>query len=132
MEYFLDNWSNFASLLSVAISLLAAYSAWQARNAAREARRETRRAIRRDLTTIDLQRAIALAERLKELHRFNRWETCLEHYQPLRVTLVEVHARHPALTAELKETLDDAILNIIVTENEASIALSSENRPSNS
>ena len=32
------------------------------------------------------------------------------------------------MTAELKETLDDAILNIIVMENEVSIALSSENQ----
>ena len=87
MDYLLDNWGSFIgvaglviTILGVIISYLAFRRAGKARDAAAAAEiasKETRAAMTRYLTAVDLQRAIALLQRLKEMHRANRWETCL-------------------------------------------------------
>lgn len=133
MEYFLDNWGGFIGIaglvitgIGVIISYLAFHRAGKARDAAAAAEvasKETRAAMTRTLTTVDLERAIALLQRLKEMHRANRWETCLEHYQPLRVLLSEIRSRHPALTSELQRTLETAILDVTEMENAIVAAL---------
>ena len=133
MDYFLDNWGRFIGIagliitgLGVIISYLAFHRAGKARDAAAAAEiasKETRSAITRTLTTVDLERAIALAQRLKELHRANRWDTSLEHYQPLRVMLSEIRSRHPALTPELRRTLETAIIDVTGMENAVIAAL---------
>lgn len=133
MNYFLENWGNFVgalgliiTLLGLIVSFLAFKRAGKARDAAEAAEaasRETRSTITRSLTTVELERAIALVQRLKDLHRANKWETSLEHYQPLRVTLAEIRSRHLNLTSELRQTLDDAILNVTTMENDVSTAV---------
>ncbi len=133
MDYLLDNWGSFIgaaglviTILGVIISYLAFRRAGKAREAAAAAEvasKETRAAMTRYLTAVDLQRAIALLQRLKEMHRANRWETCLEHYQPLRVLLSEIRSRHPTLTPELQRTLETAILDVTEMENTLVAAL---------
>ena len=133
MDYFLDNVGNVASvlglvitILGVIISYLAFRRAGKARDAAAAAEiasKETRAAMTRSLTTVDLERAIALVQRLKELHRANQWVTSLEHYQPLRVMLSEIRSRHPALTPELQRMLETAILDVTEMENTLVAAL---------
>ena len=133
MDYFLDNVGSVASVLGLVvtavggiISYLAFRRAGKARDAAAAAEvasKETRAVMTRSLTTVDLERAIALVQRLKELHRANQWATSLEHYQPLRVMLSEIRSRHPALTPELCQILDDAILNVIEIENAVTMAV---------
>ena len=133
MDYFLDNVGSVASVLGLVvtaaggiISYMAFRRAGKARDAAAAAEiasKETRAAMTRSLTTVDLERAIALAQRLKELHRLGRWETCLEHYQPLRVLLSEIRSRHPALTPELRRTLEMAIIDVTEMGNALVAAL---------
>lgn len=133
MNYFLDNVGSFiggAGLFITIIGAVISYRAFlragkarDAASAAEVASNETRAAMTRSLTTVDLERAIALVQRLKELHRSNKWETSLEHYQPLRVMLSEIRSRHPCLTAELRQILDDAIINVIEIENAVTMAV---------
>ena len=126
----LNQWGGLIGLIGAIISsfglvvaFVAAYRAQRAREAAEEASEATRAAITRSLTTVDLERAIALVQRLKDLHRANKWETSLEHYQPLRVMLAEIRSRHSSLTPKLRQALDDAILNVREIENAVSSAV---------
>ena len=124
MNYFLEHWGDFASLLGFIITI--AGLSWAIRSA-REARKsataaeaasiETREAITRVLTIVDLERAVALIQRLKVLHREKNWESGLEHYQTLRAMLADIDAKHPALTPELHTTLREAIVQIKVIED---------------
>ena len=119
MNYFLENWGSFVGLLGllvgiagVVFSVAAFQRAGKARDAAEAAKQATSIAISRSLATVDLERAIALTQRLKELHRVQRWEASLEHYQPLRVFLAEIRSRHPGLSPELQDRLREAIVDI--------------------
>lgn len=133
MVYGLDNWGNWVGVAGLVITIIGAvisYFAFRRAGKAREAAEaaeaasdETRSAITRSLTTVDLERAVALVQRLKELHRSNRWEISLEHYQPIRVMLAEIRSRHPHLTPELRQILDDAILNVTEIENVVTTAV---------
>lgn len=119
MEYFLDNWGSFIGIagliitgIGVIISYLAFHRAGKARDAAAAAEvasKETRAAITRTLTTVDLERAIALVQRLKELHRANRWDTALECYHLLQVMLADIATWHPAPTDEMRGAVSKAI-----------------------
>ena len=91
MEYFLVNWGSLVSLVSLIITvIMAGIAKWRASQArasataAETASIEARSAITRVLTIVDLERAIALVQRLKVLHREAKWEACLEHYPVLR------------------------------------------------
>lgn len=133
MVYGLDNWGNLVGVAGLVITIIGAvisYFAFRRAGKAREAAEaaeaasgETRAAIIRSLTTVDLERAVALVQRLKDLHRSNRWETSLEHYQPLRVMLAEIRSRHRDLAPELRQILDDAILNVTEIENVVTTAV---------
>lgn len=100
LEYLLDNWGSFVSALgfvATLIGLLLVYRrAGEARTsaaAARTAAQETREAISSVLTIVDLERAIAMVQRLKQLLTDGKWEVSLELYQPLRVMLTNINAR---------------------------------------
>lgn len=139
IDYFLENWGSFASALGiivsaggVAASLIAVYRAGKARDAASAAQlatQETRAAITRVLTIADLQRAIALIQRLKVLHRDQKWEASLEHYQNLRVMLADIDARLPALPQESRTSLRRSVAQIVVMENIVDEALTSSAEP---
>ena len=139
MEYFLDNWGSFIGIagliitgLGVIISYLAFHRAGKARDAAAAAEvasRETRVAITRTLTTVDLERAIALAQRLKELHRANRWDTALECYHLLQVMLADIATWHPAPTDEMRGAVSESIQLIQEMERQVDTARGKGTKP---
>ena len=132
MDYFLDNWGNFIGIagliitgIGVIISYLAFHRAGKARDAAAAAEiasKETRAALTRTLTTVDLERTIALAQRLKELHRANRWDTALECYHLLQVMLADIATWHPAPTDEMRGAVSESIQLIQEMERQVDTA----------
>ena len=139
MDYFLDNWGRFIGIagliitgIGVIISYLAFHRAGKARDAAAAAEiasKETRAAITRTLTTVDLERAIALAQRLKELHRANRWDTALECYHLLQVMLADIATWHPAPTDEMRGAISEAIQLIQEIERQVDTARGQGTKP---
>ena len=131
MSEFLNQWGGLIgligailSLIGLAAALLAAYRAKKAEDAAEEASEATRSAITRSLTTVDLERAIALVQRLKELQQESRWTVSSALYQTLRVMLIDIEARYPANVPELQQQLHRAILQVTEIDNNVSMALS--------
>ncbi len=126
MSYFLDNWGSIASVVGVAVSLLGLWAALvavkragkarESADAAQTASRQARAAVTRVITGVDLERAIALIQRLKLLHRDEKWEASSGHYQDLRHMLVDIGARHPEPSQELSEVLQGATARISVIE----------------
>ena len=126
MDYFLRNWGSFTSLtgllvtiVMVGIAIWRAGQAEESATAARTAAQETQQAIAGVLTIVDLERAIAMVERLKQLHRDRKLEVCLELYQLLRVMLTNINPRSTIDTPEIQE----AIPQIWVIENSVAQAL---------
>lgn len=144
MSDFLNSWGGLISLSSAIISLIgliaafigliaalkAAHRASKAREAAEEARRETRTAMTRALTTVDLERAIALVQRLNELQRDGRWEISQALYPTLMTNLSDINSRHPAITPELQQQLQGAILQITEMGSEVAVAIREGSEPS--
>ncbi len=140
MGCFLDNWGSFASLVGVIISaagLAAALVAMQRAGKARDsaaaaelASRETSEAIAAVLLVVELQRAIALIQRIKVLIRDGLWLVSLEHYQPLRAMLSDIKGRFPISQSEYARILDDGIRQVTVMENSISSARASGGDPS--
>lgn len=133
----LNSWGGLIGLAGAALSLFglaasgwAVYRAGKARDAAEAARRETRSALTRALATVDLERAIALAQRLKELHQENRWEISAVLYQTLRVMLIDIAARCPADTPQWQPQLQAAILQITEIDNAVGAAIREGTEPS--
>ena len=129
-----DNWPTWFGVVLSALGLLAAFVAMKragkaqtAAAAAETATQETRKAITRTLTTVELQRAIALVQRLKELHRERRWDLSLEHYQTLRVMLEDIDSRHPDPDPKLHATFREAIPRIKIMEDSVDKAVQTEN-----
>ena len=112
------------SLIGLFAALFAAYRAKRAEAAAEEARRETQVAMDRALTTVDLERAIALVQRLKYLHQQGQWTVSSALYQTLRVMLIDIEARYPANAPELQQRLHLAIIQVTEIDNNVSVALS--------
>ena len=127
MGYFFDNWGSFAGLLGVVISTAGLAAAWVAMQRAGKARdsaeaaelasRETRDAITAVLVVVELQRAIALIQRIKVLLSDEHWRTSLEHYQPLRAMLSDVKVRFPFPHSEDVETIQTAIGQLTAMED---------------
>lgn len=133
MDYFLNNWGSFASVLGLLITVimvgLAIHRAGQAQqsaSAARVAAQETQKAITGVLTIVDLERAIAMVQRLKTLHRDRKWEVSLELYQPLRVMLTNINTR----STIKKEAIQSAVPQIKVIEDSVIRALFDGEEPS--
>lgn len=139
MEILENNWGSIASVVGVAVSLLGFWAAvvamkraGKARDAAaaaQEASQEARTTVTRIITSVDLDRAIALIQRLKLLHRDGKWEASSGHYQDLRQMLVDIGARHPEPSQELRETLRLATAQISAIEMSVDRALSDHNDP---
>ena len=116
---FLNDWGGLIGLIGAILSLigltaalLAAQRAEKARDAAEEAKIETRTGMNRTLVTIELSRATAALQRLKDLHRDRRWDISLEYYHILQVSLADISTWHPDPSQEIQETLRAAILQI--------------------
>ena len=135
MEFVQDNWGNLASVagllatvvgLSVAIWTVrqAKTSADQSRSAAEAAQMasvETRDSISRTLTSVDLERAIAVIDRLKALHREQKWEVALERYSGLRAMLADIEA--PNMSSSVSREFRDATAQLRVIEDSVNIAI---------
>ena len=123
IEFVAANWGGLVSVLGVVVSSVglgwAISEARRARNAsqaAQDAARETRSYIARHLQAVDLERAIALIQRIKDLHNGDRWQSAMEQYQPLRAMLADISARCPESQTELRAKLDTA--RVLVTRTE--------------
>lgn len=132
MSYLLDNWGSFVSLLGLVatvIGLIVVFRrAGEARSSAADARtaaQETQQVITNMLTIVDLQRAIAMVQRLKQLHIDGKWEVSLELYQPLRVMLTNINARSTIERPELRQ----AMSQIRVIENTITTSLAEGGEP---
>ena len=105
IDFLQNNWGDLASALGLAASVLGlmaslgglvwAIKARRAAVAAESAAAEAADSIGRAMSVVDLRKAIDLIQRLKDLHRENRWEAALEHYQPLREMIYWIQSRYP-------------------------------------
>ena len=124
IEFVTGNWGSLASVVGVFVSLAglswAIREARRARSAAQAARvaaTETRSYIARHLQVVDLERAIALIQRIKLLHEIGRWEAAMEQYHSLRVMLSDINARCSENQPELSKRLITAIRRVRQMEN---------------
>lgn len=114
----MEFWSvtgGIASAVGIIVSLVGLFWAIKEARGARTASRaaeaaasETRDRIASHLQAVELQRAIALIERIKTLHDSERWEASGQHYQTLREMLSYVIARCPRYQTGIREKLATA------------------------
>lgn len=122
MEYLADNWGSLASGLGVLLSAAGVVYAYLARRAAKSAEaasEDTRRAVLRTLNLADLQRTIALIDRLKDRLMDEDWSAALELYSTVRSMLSDIRARIPPGNAELETSMANAMEQ--VTRFESSV-----------
>ncbi len=120
MDYVVANWDSFVGVAGLAASiggLVAAFLAGRAAKSAKQAASEAHSAITRTLSLVDVERAIALISRLKEVHHQRNWDYALGLYPVLRRTLSEIAAGAPANFAQYYEFIDSAIPQITTLEN---------------
>ena len=104
--------------------------AGESAKAAEAASIEARGAITRVLTIVALERAIALIQRLKELHREAKWEACLEHYPILRQMLFDIQKTYPDPTPQVNDVFRNAIPQLTSMENNVDRAVRDASQPS--
>lgn len=111
MEFWSTTWGDIFAVAGVIASLSAlgwaiweAHGARTASKAAEAAANEMKDQIARHLQTVDLQKAIGLVERIKNLHDDDRWEVSKEHYQALTAILSDI-ARSPDTQDSVRESL---------------------------
>ena len=110
-----QNWGDVASAISVVVSLVALgwaiYQSHKARSvsdAAHEAAQGARNDVVRYSRVVGLERAIALIQYIKGLHRMDLWGVALVQYQSLRMMISEVAARLPEDEAAFLDRLHSA------------------------
>ena len=134
MNYLYDNLVGVVGLIATVIGLgiaiwqiigarRAAESAENAASAARRASVETREAIHGVLTVSDLQRVIGYVQQIKSFHRERKWDICLNMYQTLRSSLADIRAQLPDSASRHRLTLQDAIAEVTLIEDEVEAAL---------
>ena len=126
MDYFLENWGSFVGVLGLLASvggLVYALLARRAAKSAEQAAREARQALSRNLSSVDIERAVELINRLKELHRQKSWNQAIWVYQILRRTLSGIQASMPEGLEQTRKSVEDAIPQITYMENQVSRAL---------
>ena len=124
IDFVADNWGSLASAAGLVVAfagigwaIIESRRARSAAQAARAAANETRNDIARHLQAVDLERAIALIQRIKLLHNSDQWQTAIEHYQPLRAMLADIIARCPDGQSELRRRLATSRRRVRETEN---------------
>lgn len=124
LEYLAGNWGGLVSVLGVIVSSVGlgwaiseARRARSASQAASAAAHETRSYIARHLQAVDLERAIALIQRIKLQHDTGQWNAAMEQYQPLRAMLSDIIARCPESQTEFRGRLTTARKRIGDAEN---------------
>ena len=136
LDFLKSDWGNLVGVLGVIVSFVglwwaiaAARGAQKSAEAAKDAALETQDSIKRVMAVADLHRAISLIQRLKSLHREERWEIALEHYQELRHLLSDIAVRYPNVPSELEEVIREAIGQIRAIEDNVDSALRNESTP---
>ncbi len=102
---------------------LAKRAATSAEEAANSARTEAQRALTRDLSLVDIERAIASISRLKELHRRGNWEAAVPLYPDLRRTLSDIRVSIPTNLDQFRDAINDAVPQVTLMEDQVSRAL---------
>ena len=100
-----------------------------AAEAAQTASIETRDSISRTLTSVDLERAIAVIDRLKVLHREQKWEVALERYSGLRAMLADIEARTPNMSTSVRREFRDATVQLRVIEDNVNTSILQDELP---
>lgn len=140
MEALLVSAGSWASISGAAISTIGLIAtvivAWGARSASRAARAAAIAAsnsIERHLQAVDIERAIALIQRIKLLHDIARWEAAMEQYQALRMMLSGIIARTPEEQPEVRDRLGTARERVrrmedFIREEQVSLNVADSNR----
>ena len=129
MDFLQNHWGDLLSGAGLIASLgglvwaikarRAAVAAESAAEAAERGAKEAASSIGRALSVVDLRKAIDLIQRLKDLHRQNRWEAALEHYQPLREMIGEIQSRYPDWDESDREKMSEYRNQITIIEQRA-------------
>ena len=121
MDWLSHNWGSVLSAIGLAATVVGlaivfhqARKARSSAEASKIAAQQTLLAITGTLTIVDLGRAIAMVQRLKQLHAEQKWEVSLELYQPLRAMLTNIQSRQ---TIEVSDILEAARQISIIEEN---------------
>ena len=105
MDYLADNWGSLVGVLGVLLSAAGVVYAYLARRAAKSAEaasEDTRRAVIRTLNLADLQRTIALIDRLKDRMMDEDWSAALELFSAVRSMLSDIRATIPPGSEDLE------------------------------
>ena len=116
----MENWGSFVGLLGLLASiggLVYAFLARRAAKSAEQAAREARQALARTISSIDVERAVALIALLMEVHRQGNWNYALALYQDLRRTLSEIGASIPPEITDFRKSIGEAIPHITAIIN---------------
>ena len=129
MEFLQNQWGDLLSALGLIVSLgglvwaikaqRAAVAAESAAEAAERGAKEAASSIGRALSVVDLRKAIDLIQRLKDLHRQNRWEAAMEHYQPLREMIGEIQSRYPDWGESDRKEMSGYRIQITIIEGQS-------------
>lgn len=129
MDFLQNHWGDLLSALGLIASLgglvwaikarRAAVAAESAAEAAERGAKEAASSIGRALSVVDLRKAIDLIQRLKDLHRQNRWEAAMEHYQPLREMIGEIQSRYPDWDESDREKMSEYRIQITFIEGQS-------------
>ena len=129
MDFLQNHWGDLLSALGLIASLgglvwaikarRAAVAAESAAEAAERGAKEAASSIGRALSVVDLRKAIDLIQRLKDLHRQNRWEAAMEHYQPLREMIGEIQSRYPDCDESDREKMSEYRIRITFIEGQS-------------
>ena len=118
-----------ASIVGLSFAYLAHQAAKSAKTAATSAedaailaRMDAQRALSRSIRTVDIERAIALINRLKELQHQGNWGAALLLYQDLRRTLSEIRASMPTNLDNFRNKIDEAVPLVRIMEDQVSRA----------
>ena len=126
MDFLQNHWGDLLSGAGLIASLgglvwaikarRAAVAAESAAEAAERGAKEAASSIGRALSVVDLRKAIDLIQRLKDLHRQNRWEAAMEHYQPLREMIYGIQSRYPDWGESDRERMSEYRIQITLIE----------------
>ena len=132
MDYLVENWGSFVGVLGLLASvggLVYALLARRAAKSAEQAAREARQALSRSLSSVDIERAVALINHLKDLHRQRNWNQVLGEYQTLRRTLLEIRSGIPATLAVFRDTIGSAVAQVTLMANRVNRSLVENSEP---
>ena len=106
-----------AGLAASIVGLIFALFALLAATSAKKAANEAHNAVTRSLSLMDVERAVGLISRLKEVHRRGNWEYAIGLYQDLRRTLSEIRSSIPPSWSESRNDISGAIPQVTALEN---------------